>query len=482
MTVSLDTFKKLFQEDSTEQPSVNTDEDVAVPKEADYPNSTYFVVSKVGYLLGVPYNIFERGQLKMEHFHTMEQNKNARIIRNLCIIRNGIEQNYGKIYAAFRNDIKNLHTLPEYIDTAAITQLSRDGINIIKANYPLDKYVIDINLQIANRINNCQPLMPIWIKWSYIRNLFVMPNGSKIDGVRAAGNEYNAHRSNYPFQVYMNWGSYGKGNILCNDKKFVSLLYEENEDYFQDMSKVTDAGNRTKDGIYDFLKRSEKAAIVVDCENSDPYKLYAMLNNLNQSALIRQIHKIILFDDVHASSAWEILEDFTQIPVERIMLERIKGEKSFLDIRLSVGVCKEFYQNRIDSFILVSSDSDYWGLIPTLEEAHFLVLVEEEKVSSAIRRTMENAAITYCYLDDFCTGNSNQIKERALLKELVHQLDEQVNFNIKDILQEVYDVTRADMTRGEKEQFYIRYIKPMHIEIDAAGEVYIRLGEKKKMR
>ena len=36
-----------------------------------------------------------------------------------------------------------------------------------------------------------------------------------------------------------------------------------------------------------------------------------------------------------------------------------KEDKSFLDIRLSVGVCKEFYQNQIDSFILASSDSDY---------------------------------------------------------------------------------------------------------------------------
>ena len=188
--------------------------------------------------------------------------------------------------------------------------------------------------------------------------------------------------------------------------------------------------------------------------------------------------KILLFDDVHASSAWEVLNEFTEIPVERILLQRVKEDKSFLDIRLSVGVCKEFYQNKIDSFILASSDSDYWGLIPTLEEAQFLVLVEEEKVSGAIRHTLEDAGITYCYLDDFCTGNSNQIKERALLKELRQRLEEEVNFNIREILREVYEVTRADMAAGEKDQFYARYIRPMHIEIDQDGEVYLRLGEK----
>lgn len=475
MTLSIEALKNLcLTENQTENEEIKTEEQ----KEADYPNSTFLVVSKVGYLLGVPSEIFERGQLDIEHYQKMDQNKNARIIRGLCILRNNIEQNYSKINAAFRNDIKNLHTLPEYIDQNAIRRLAVDGIQIIKANYPLDRYVIDLNTQIANRINNCQSLLPIWLNWSYIRSLFIMPNGTKPEGVKRAGNEYNAHRGDYPFQVYLNWGGSRQGNILYNDKKFVSLLYEENEDYFQDMSKVTDAGNLCKDGIYTFLNRSQRAALVVDCENSDPYKLYAMLNNLNENALLEKIVKIILFDDVNASSAWDVLGDFTKIPVEHIMLERVKQDKSFLDIRLSVGVCKEFYQNSIDSFLLASSDSDYWGLIPTLEDAHFLVLVEEEKVSGAIRRTMEDAGITYCYLDDFCTGNSNEIKEHALLKELRQRLEAEVNFNIRDMLQEVFDITRADMTKGEKDQFYTRYIKPMHIEIDADGEVYIRLGSK----
>jgi len=414
----------------------------------------------------------------MEHYETMDKNKNARIIRNLCLVRNGIEQHYSKIQTAFRTDIKNLHTLPEYISQEAIHQLSADGIEIIKANYALEKYVIDLNGLIANRINNCQSLMPIWLKWQYVRALFIMPNGSKPEGVKRAGNEYNAHRGDYPFQVYLNWRGRGQGNILYNDKKFVSLLYRENEDFFQDMSKVTDAGNIAKDGIYAFLERSKKAAIVVDCENSDPYKLYAMLNNLNQNALLSKINKIILYDDAHTSSAWDILSEFTQIPVEHVMIQRVLEHKSLVDIRLSVGTCKEFYQNGIDSFLLVSSDSDYWGLIKTMEEAHFLVLVEEDNVSGAIRRTLEDAGITYCYLDDFCTGNSNQIKERAVLKAIRDRLEEEVNFNIQDILRDAYELTRADMTVGEREQFYQRYIKPMHIEIDADGEVYIRLGGK----
>lgn len=446
--------------------------------DTDYPNSTYLVVSKVGYLLGVPKRFFEQGQLKTEYFEAMDTNKNARLIRNLCLIRTAIEQNYSKINDRFRNDTKNLHTLPEYIPQEAIAQLEKDGLKIIKANYKLDSYLIDLNQHIANRINNCQSLLPIWLKWAYVRALFIMPGGTKPEGIKRAGQEYNAKRNKYPFQVYVNWGGGNQGNILLNDKKFVSLLYEENEDYFQDMSKVTDAGSITKDGIYSFLNRSQRTAIVVDCENSDPYKLYAMLNNLDANALLSKIVKIILYDDVHTSTAWKLLDEFTEIPVQHENIVRVKEEKSLVDIRLSVGTAKEFYQNRIDSFILVSSDSDYWGLIPVLEEAHFLVAVEEEKVGTAIRRKLEDAGITYCYLDDFCTGNSGQIKEQALRKEIQKRLDEEVNFNIQEVLSEALTATRADMAPGEKQQFYNKYIKPMHIEVDENGEVFLRLGAK----
>lgn len=406
----------------------------------------------------------------------MDRDKNARIVRNLCLLRTAIEQNYGKIYRAFQYDLKNLHTLPEYIPQDSIRQLSADGIEIIRANYKPIQYIIDLNNQIANRINNCRQLLPIWLKWDYLRELFIMPNGSKEAGVKKAADEYYAHRSQYPYQVYMNWPAGEQGNIFYNDKKFVTLLYEIHEDYFSDMSKVTDASLMTKEGIYRFLEQSKSCAIVVDCENSDPYKLYATLNNLNQNALLHKIAKIILYDDIHTTSAWDILSEFTEIPVEHEIIERVKENKSLVDIRLTTGTCREFFQNNTDSFILASSDSDYWGLIPAMPEARFLVLIEEDKCSPLIRKAMDDQGITYSYIDDFCTGNSNQIKEQAVLREVQAELDEIVNFNIQEVLQAAYINTRADMSTSEKKQFYERYIRPMRLVIDPDGEVFVVLG------
>ena len=375
-----------------------------------------------------------------------------------------------------RYEMKNLHSMPDLIPQSSLQQLMNDGITIERANYKPSQYIIDINRYISNRINNCKSMFPIWLKWEYVRALFLMPNGLSEDGIKAAANEYYANKSKYPYQVYMNWDYINAGNILYNDKKFVSLLYEANEDYFCDLSKVTDAGNLTKAGIYKFLEESEQVDIVVDCENSDPFKLYATLKNLDQEALLSKINKIILYDDIHTTTAWKILEQFTDIPIEHNLIERIKEQKSLVDIRLTTGTCREYYQNGIKSFILVSSDSDYWGLIAAMPELRFFVMVENEKCGPAIKNALINAGITYCYIDDFCTGNSDEIKIAAVLSEVRRVLDNSFHINVQDILQEAYTATRADLTTAEKRQFYDRYIRPMKIVIAPDGEATIELG------
>ena len=445
-----------------------------------YHDSTYEIVSITAYLIGVPERIFLNNHEppKIEVYRRLDTNKNARIIRHLCLLRTAIEQNYKFINELMKFEFKSIINMPEYVPYESIQQLAEDGVSITKKSCqkPSD-YIVEINRVISDRINNCKGLFPIWLKWEYIREIFIMPGGTTEKGTKAAADEYYANIDRYPYQVYINWSfATLQGNILYTDKKFVQLLYEHHEDYFADMSKVSDAGMVAKDGIYAFLERSKRTAVVVDCENADPYKLYATLKNLDQAALLDKISKIILYDDIHATTAWKILEQFTQIPIEHNLIERIKENKSLVDIRLTTGTCREFFQNDTDSFILASSDSDYWGLISAMPEAHFLVLVEEEKCSPAIKKAMLDAGITYCYTDDFCTGNSDEIRIQAVLNEVKRALDTQVQFNIQDILGEAYRQTRANLSTAERRQFYERYIKPMRFAIDKDGNVSVQLG------
>lgn len=453
-------------------------EEMAEVRNYPYRSGKYDIISIVAYLIGIPKKIFEN-----EHeppviavYEKLDKNRNARIVRNLCIVRTAIERNFKALNDEMRYSYQSLlMVLPEYLPYDCLQQLSADGVNFVKkSSTRLQHHIMEINRLLTDRINNCKDLFPIWLNWNYIRPLFLMPDGLTAEGTSKAAALYYAHLYEYPYQVYLNWTPADVGNILYNDHKFVTLLYEWNNDDFKDLSKVTDVGAHTKGEIYDFLAGSQKAAMVVDCENSDPYKLCATLRGLEPEALER-LSKIILYDDVNTAPIWRILETMTHIPVEHILIERLKQTKSLVDIRLTAGTCKEFYQNNVDSFVIVSSDSDYWGLISALPEARFLVMVERDKCGVDMKKALAVSNIFFCYLDDFYSGNADDIKVNALVKEVYRFLDRSVQFNARAMLEAACLATRISMSNVEKEQFYNKYIKPMHLVIDKEGNASVEL-------
>lgn len=439
---------------------------------------TYTLVSKVGYLAGVEKRIFENPYepLQSEIFQQLEYNKNARIIRNLCMIRTKLEQNFGFINNAMRYGLKNLDSLPEYIPADSLRSLEQDGISLIRANRKTNQYIMDINQHILNRISDCQDIFPDWVRWDYIRQLFIMPKGTTEQGVRQAAAGYYAGKQFYPYQVYINWAASDQGNILGNDRKFVTLLYAQHKDRFCDFSHVSDAAAKTKNEIYRFLESSGRAVMVVDCENADPYKFCGMLDSLDKNALLNHVSKIILYNDIHASTAWKMLGNFTGITVENHMTERIKENKSLVDIQLATGVCREHYENGADSVVLVSSDSDYWGMISMLQQVRFFVAVERSKCSPATKAALEHAGIAYCAMDDFCTANSSRVVSHVLRKEVQQTLMDSLSINIQDLLEQAYRAARVELTNSEKQIFFDRYIRTMKVAFAADGQPVIQMG------
>ena len=194
--------------------------------------------------------------------------------------------------------------------------------------------------------------------------------------------------------------------------------------------------------------------------------------------MLAKLQKIMLFDDVHTVNAWRILESHTDIPVEHVMTERVKTTKSLVDIELTAMTCREHYRNLVDSFILVSSDSDYWGLISTLPDARFLVMIEREKCGPDMKAALANSGIFYCYIDDFYDGNSESIKKNALFNEIYRKLDEALHLNVNQMFDEALTATRIDMAPAEQRQFFEKYIKKMHLVFDEDGNVSIELNVK----
>lgn len=438
-----------------------------------YKDSVYDLVSEVVYLIGVPKRIFENDfeSPQLSVYERLELDKSARIIRNLCILRTSIERNFKKINDLMRMEYKGLYSIPEYIYPECLKQLGEDGVDFIKrSSTKLCHHVIEINRIISQRIHNCKNIFPVWIKWDYIKELFLMPNGLTEAGTKTAADIYYANLSFYPYQMYINWPPKDEGNILYNDKKFATLLYSWHNDRFMEGSKVSDAGAYIKNSIYDFINENENTVLVVDCENSDPYKFCAALRNLDRE-IIKKISRIILFDDVHTTDTWSILESYIRIPVEYLLIERIKQDKSLVDIRLTTRVCKEHWQNQVNAFVLVSSDSDYWGLISALPDAEFLVMIEHTKCGPDMKSALEERGIFYCYLDDFYTGNSEDIKRDAILREMKRWADDRFHFNINEMLDSALYQTRINLSEEERRYFTERYLKTMTLNIDEEGEL-----------
>ena len=445
-----------------------------------YKDSTYDIISKVAFLIGVPKHIFENEHEppKLDIYERLNKDKNARIIRNLCIIRTAIERGFKHISEKMKYQYKTILSVPEHIPQESIDQLTFDGVNFYKSsNTKLNQHIIELNRIISDRINNCKNIFPVWLNWDYIRDLFIMPNGLTEIGTKDAIGPFFEYMDCYPYRIYINWIPQPNGNILYNDKKFVTLLYQWHNDYFTDYSKVSDAGSFVKSNIYDFIEDAEKVVMAVDCENSDPYRLCATLKGLDAD-ITAKIQKIMLFDDVNTVDAWRILESHTKIPVEHIMTERVKQTKSLVDIELTAMTCREHYRNMVDSFIIVSSDSDYWGLISTLPEAKFLVMIEREKCGPDMKAALANSGIFYCYIDDFYTGDGEDLKRNALFNELYRVLDEALNLNVKDMFEAALTATRIDMAPAAKRQFYDKYIKQMKLLIDEDGNASLELKRK----
>lgn len=432
----------------------------------EFQNSTYTLVSPMAYLIGIDKENFGEENARpflLKSYEELDAHKEARIIRNLCRIRTAMERNYPAIVNEFRMSFRNIGSVPNLIPSEAVAQLEQDGVRIYKAKPDIDEYI--------------------------------MPNGTKKDGIKKAGEYYKSDTRRYPFHCWINWDAVStspesKGNILYNDEKFVTILYERHEDRFENLSLVRDAGNHTMRNLGRLLGQCKKCLIAVDCENSDAVKLAAALSSLPTEQL-GKISKVILFDSEYTTSQWKTLVDRTlstavdekaNLELEHIKVERLNQNKSQCDMALAVRTSREVYTSGVDAVILVSSDSDYWAMIRQLDSVRFLVMLEKGKTGMAIMDTLARHEIPFCFIDDFCTAASYNIKTSTLINAIQEQINQQLAgestkpFNVREMMETALQNSWIMMTDKEKEAFYKRYLLCMKLNVSPDGAVSITLG------
>lgn len=432
------------------------------------------VVTTIAYMIGVRMSALtvSYGECS-ELIEKLQADKDATTIRYLCKLRTVLMQKFKKTDDLMRYQLKNLHNI-EWYDKDNIKQLEKWGFTIIQANYRSEKYMQDLTRLINENIDKCSHLFYDWLNWEYIRDLFFVPKYNKNGVMKVEFNKYMANIEHYPFQMYIHWQPAEVGSIIYSDRKFLKIIYGQHNDSFTDYTKYRDADDETRNNIYNFIDSTEKTAIAVDCENSDPYKLYSVLKGLNQEELAK-IEKITLYDDPNTTAGWDWLAKFTQIPVEHIEIDRVTDRKSLVDVRMTASVVTDFYRDGITSFIIVSSDSDFWGLIESLPKAKFLVMYEYEKCGTAIKNALAQHGIYYCAIDDFCTAGTEELKRAVLFAELEKHLPSLIGENPLELTHKIYEATKVTATMKEMENFCNRYVKTLRLKVNSEGKFVIEI-------
>ena len=280
----------------------------------------------------------------------------------------------------------------------------------------------------------------------------------------------------------MNWlPDDGDGNILRDDAKFLPILYEHNRDKFYDMSKVTEAGDAALNDPTEFFNNAHKILVAIDCENADPCKVIGIFKHLEQQGLNEKIYKVLLVDDEHTSTQWRALRRSENLPLEYYLTDRVKDEKSAVDVALTIKFYREFTQcnnegSPIDSAVIISSDCDFWPLIELTPEIKFLVMLEYDNCSQAYYQRLQNNRIEFFYIDEFYMSGNIELKTESVLQDVINEIENNYlsTLNLFSIINRVLNRLGLKMTEQELTQFFDKYIGIMSIAFAKNGSAILQ--------
>jgi len=445
------------------------DEEIIVQTDkSQYRNHSKKTAVTIGFLLGVKQeylsHIEEDEEKFNELFSLLSKNQYATAIRSLNNIRSNLMLNFKEVSRTIRVTSANyqpLYNMELFKDDYRI--LNRQEINVFTGKTDINEYLRLINTEINKRLDAIKPLFPDWIDFRHIKNMFNMPND-----VETESKKYQVNQNCYPYKRYFYWVYPDEqGNILLTDAKILSVAYYNDGDVFQDENRVIDVSDRVKKSISEFIQNGRKVQIFIDGENVDPYSFANAIYDLQEHE-IQKIEKIVVYyDEKYSLRAWQMLKHFTfDIEVEAISVSRIMDEKSLVDHKLVAGISKAHYRDNVDSFILCSSDSDFWAVMEDVE-AKYLVMVERDKCGYDFREVLRKNDIFYCYMDKFQVPEDDKFFKTVFCKEFERIVEEKFDLgNARKLLSEILMQSRAEVSDGVFESLYSKYIKNIKLTVD----------------
>lgn len=185
--------------------------------------------------------------------------------------------------------------------------------------------------------------------------------------------------------------------------KFVQVLQDTTSGVVANVKKITENKYVNSIPLVDrnLLKfvEKEETEIFVDCDNSDFFKFVNFLRVLEGYDNITGVKLIV---DLKSNFLWKVFNQLYNgtIPISIIQVKRIKENKSVADVVLTKEICESFYTRKLRQAIIVSSDSDFFGLITSLPEMSFCIAYTDGQVNDEYLGYLEDNKITVYNLID----------------------------------------------------------------------------------
>ncbi len=226
--------------------------------------------------------------------------------------------------------------------------------------------------------------------------------------------------------------------------------------------------------------QTENLKLFVDCDNIEFFKFFAFLNNLESS----NITGVVLLIDEKSSYLWKIFDKIYKgtIPVKSIFVPRLKEHKSVVDVVLTKEVCESVYIDNVENILLVSSDSDFFGLISFLENTNFGVCFVSSAMGAEYLKFLEDKHIPSMDLLTVEDSSIDKIKAIGFSYLLLYELSlvPIKNWTVSSLSDSLYysltNETDMKVTKQEIKKFISKNFNDIYIDI-IDDEVYICLRE-----
>lgn len=164
-----------------------------------------YYTALTAYLLGLDMEKYDISFIDhMEIPVELENNKEALILRNLCILRNNFLNSYDSLSSFFSTTLRNIIDSPA-VDQSCVKYLKSMGIDLRITNARASDYIrsiSDIINDYAKRISNSD-LLPEWAS-SVLRECYcgIFTVQKRVSGVTLA-KTYSRLRKKYPYQLFV---------------------------------------------------------------------------------------------------------------------------------------------------------------------------------------------------------------------------------------------------------------------------------------